>query len=124
MRQTIMHVRDPMIRMQLELEQWGGWVRSGVGVRGYGHSVLGQIRGSTVPTPVIGDERALEIDRAMGRLKSVDEVLWSALWYTFVDGLRPHQWARRVGVGATKAHTTVLPQAVSWMHGQVGIGGV
>lgn len=123
MQRTMALVRDPMIRMQLELEQWGGWVRTGVGVMGYGRSVLGQIRGSTVPTPLIEDDRALEIDQAMRRLKNVDEVLWGALWFTFVEQLRPHQWARRLGVGATKAHTTVLPQALSWMHGQVGLGG-
>lgn len=116
-------VRDPMLRMQLELEQWGGWVRSGVGVMGYGNCVLGQIRGSTVPTPVIEDERALEIDRAMRRLRTTDDVLWSALWFTFVEQLRPYQWARRVGMGATKAHTVVLPQAVRWMADEVGFGG-
>lgn len=122
MTRTMALVRDPMLRMQLELEQWGGWVRSGVGVMGYGHSVLGTIRGSTVPTPVIADDRALEIDRAMRRLRTTDDVLWSALWFTFVEQLRPYQWARRVGMGATKAHTVVLPQALHWMLDAVGPG--
>lgn len=124
MPRSVEWVRDPLTRMELELQQWGAWVRSGVGALGYGQSMLGKIRGSTVPTPAIADERALEIDGAMQRLKGFDQVLWGAIWYTFVEDMAPERWASRVGVGRTKARYSTLPAAMRWMVAEMGLEGV
>ena len=58
-------IRDPVVRMEYELEQCGRWIRSGNGRSGYGACVLASLRGSTVPEPNIIDSRAEEIDAAM-----------------------------------------------------------
>lgn len=115
-------IRDPVVRMEYELEQWGRWIRSGNGRTGYGACILASLRGSTVPEPNIGDERAEAIDAAMLRLQKFDVPMWGALWHTFAEGKPPYKWARLVGVGRTTAYTTLLPSAIRWMLSEVGLG--
>ncbi len=122
MASTASYVRDPLTRMELELQQWAAWVRSGVGVAGYA-STLGNLRGSTVPTPQILDSRALEIDGAMQRLKRFDLRLHTALWCHFVEGAKPRTWCKKAGVSATTAYSSTLPSALRWMVSEVGLGG-
>ncbi len=115
-------IRDPVVRMEYELEQWGRWIRSGNGRSGYGACVLASLRGSTVPEPNINDSRAETIDAAMLRLEKFDRQLWGALWHTFAAGLPPYKWAKLVGVGRQTAYYRLLPDAVRWMLVEVGVG--
>lgn len=115
-------IRDPVVRMEYELEQWGRWIRSGNGRTGYGACILASLRGSTVPEPNIGDARAEVIDAAMLRLEKFDRTMWGALWYTFAEGKPPYKWARLVGVGRTTAYSMLLPSAIRWMLTEVGLG--
>lgn len=115
-------IRDPVVRMEYELEQWGRWIRSGNGRTGYGACILASLRGSTVPEPNIGDDRAEVIDAAMLRLEKFDRTMWGALWYTFAEGKPPYKWARLVGVGRTTAYSMLLPSAIRWMLTEVGLG--
>jgi len=115
-------IRDPVVRMEYELEQWGRWIRSGNGRSGYGACILASLRGSTVPEPNIGDARVEVIDAAMLRLEKFDRTMWGALWYTFAEGKPPYKWARLVGVGRTTAYSMLLPSAIRWMLTEVGLG--
>lgn len=115
-------IRDPVVRMEYELEQWGRWIRSGNGRSGYGACILAALRGSTVPEPNIADARAETIDAAMLRLQAFDRPMWGALWYTFAEGRPPYKWAKLVGVGRQTAYYRLLPDAVRWMLTEVGVG--
>jgi hypothetical protein len=126
---SAMVIRDPELRMEIELEQWGRWVRS-ERPGGMGGNVLGALRGSTVPEPAITDDRALVIDQAMGRMARagrfcVDiETMRLALWHQFALQQPPYKWCRVVGLSRRAAYSRVLPQAVRWMLDEVGIGDI
>lgn len=122
MAKAVQWMRDPIGRMEIEMQQWGAWVRQGVwSGLGYGSSVLGDLRGSTVPTPQISDERALQIDRAMNRLRHQDVRLYMALRLHYVDEMKPSAWCRHAGVSSSTAYATTLPMALRWMVAEVGI---
>lgn len=52
---------------QKKLEQWGVWLRGGVGL-GYGSNVLGTLHGGGLPSAPISDYHALRIDRVVAVL--------------------------------------------------------
>lgn len=116
-------IRNPVVRMEYELEQWGRWLKSGRVSIGYGGNVLASLRGSTVPEPNIRDDRAEMIDAAVGRLREIDEPQWWALHYSYASGefVKPYKWARRMGISASRADR-LRWLAVGWMLGEVGVG--
>lgn len=119
---SIAWVGQPLVRLEVELQQWGRWERSGYAGLGYGANVLGRLHGAAVPSVSIGDTRALQISAAMARLREHRALWWSALHYAFVRELDPPAWARIVGVHASTAYRAYAP-AMNWMLGEVGVTG-
>lgn len=114
MRSALDWVVDPVTRMELELEQWGAWVRSGAGIPQL-VCILGRLRGSTVATPQISDDRALVLDAAMARLRVHAPVWADAVHAHYARRLQPRRWAEELGLSEREAVRTVLPAAVRWL---------
>lgn len=84
---------------QQKLEQWGMWLRGGVGL-GYGANAIAEMRGGGLPTAPISDDHALRIDRVVAVLKktNVEQYRCVKLLYAELKSLRAI--GEQVGLGA------------------------
>lgn len=108
-------IRDSFTRMEYELEQWGLWHRTGAGCGTPLGSVLGQLRGSSAPTPNITDDRVTEIDEALVDLGDANRELQQTVLCRFRDRCRIHEVARELGVSGHRVRYELIPQGVRWL---------
>lgn len=102
-----------------KLIEWGYWCLSGSGLPRYTSPAFALMRdnvGSTVPTPMITDEEAMKVDRAVARLEKRDPEIGSCIWLHFAEKRTYHGIAKRLGIGKSKA-AELVKAGVAWVDG-------
>ncbi len=98
---------------EARLQEWGRWVRAG-GVSLGASRVFEQ--GSTVPTPMIADDEALLIDRAVARLKRRDRFVGEVICLYYIEGGTEAAVGRRL----RRSRTTIAgarKAGIAWIDG-------
>ena len=98
---------------QQRLDAWGHWVRSGgvnLGVKGVNLAV-----GSSVAMPVCPDDDAMDVDRAVARLKRRDRLLGQILTMAYLRQYSLSRIARESGVGSRERARYLLGSAEAWI---------
>lgn len=98
---------------EIELEEWGRWVRAGADSLG-ANSVF--ILGSTVPTAMITDERAVYIDQVVCRLINRDRTVGCAVKYYYTRNLTDEGLAKKIHTSKTRA-SYLRRTGVAWIDG-------
>ncbi|RMG98465.1 MAG: hypothetical protein D6706_07095 [Chloroflexi bacterium] len=97
------------------LEQWGHWVRQH-SLKLESKNVLGNLHGSTVPTPLITDDEALHIDKTVAKLKRRDPEMGTALCMYYINRQPYRRIAQALGRSLPVTHRLVAT-AVAWVDG-------
>lgn len=98
---------------QQRLTAWGHWVRSGgvdLGCQG-----VRMVAGSSVPMPICADDDAMDVDRAVARLKHRDQVMGRILVMAYLRQYSLAQIARESGVGSRERARYLLGAAEAWV---------
>lgn len=98
---------------QERLTAWGHWVRSGGVDLGYYGVRL--VVGSSVPMPICPDEDAMDVDRAVARLKQRDQVMGRILVMAYLRQYSLARIARESGVGSRERARYLLGAAEAWI---------
>jgi hypothetical protein len=83
---------------QQKLEQWGQWLRGGVGL-GYGANVIGSMRGGGLPSAPISDDHALQVDRVVAVLKQTNIEQYECIKLCYVSRMSYRAIGREVELG-------------------------
>ncbi len=98
---------------QNRLAAWGHWVRSGgvdLGVKGVNLAV-----GSSVAMPVCPDDDAMDVDRAVARLKQRDRMMGRIVTMAYLGQYSQARIARESGVGSRERVRYLLGAGEAWI---------
>lgn len=98
---------------QQRLDAWGHWVRAG-GVK-LGYQGVKLAVGGTVSMPVCSDEQAVEVDRAVARLKRRDSDMGQVLVMAYLGQYSLTRIARESGLGSREKARYLLGSAEAWV---------
>ncbi len=92
---------------QQKLEQWGMWLRGGVGL-GYGANVIGDMRGGGLPSAPICDDHALRIDRVIAVLKCTNVEQYRCIKLSYAEQKSDRAIARDVGASNSAVRRRII----------------
>lgn len=102
-----------LVDTQQRLDAWGHWVRAG-GVSLGPNSVRLAV-GGTVALPVCSDDQALQVDRAVARLKKRDPEMGRVLVMAYLSQFSLARIAKNSGLGSRERCRYLLGAAEAWV---------
>ena len=99
--------------------QWGRWTNLNSGMPGYkgASAMFAQLSGSVLPDPIISDETALGVDRAVALLIDRNRLAGHAVSVYFICNVETHAALGRV-LGCSRSQArNLLDSGMSWLDG-------